>query len=88
MYLEVLIKDALKPAEINRVDIAQDNVAQVWLEEDQRSLAIGKMGQNIALASRLTGVNIQLVQSIGPQSKEATLEGLEPFEIEEQESEE
>lgn len=61
--LETLIKDALKPAEINRVIVGQDNVAQVWLEEDQRSLAIGKMGQNIALASRLTGVNLQLVQS-------------------------
>jgi N utilization substance protein A len=64
--LETLVKDALKPAEINRVEM-DDNVAQVWLDEDQRSLAIGKMGQNIALASRLTGVNIQLVQSSGSQ---------------------
>ncbi len=86
---ETLIKDALKPAEINRVELAENNVAHVWLEEDQRSLAIGKMGQNIALASRLTGVNIQLIQSAGSQQeKESTLEALESFEMEEQEREE
>lgn len=59
--LETLVKDALKPAEVNRVEI-ESNIANIWLDEDQRSLAIGKMGQNIALASRMTGVNIQLVQ--------------------------
>lgn len=59
---EALVKDTLKPAEVNRVEII-DGSAQVWLDEDQRSLAIGKMGQNIALASRMTGLNIQLMQS-------------------------
>ncbi len=62
--LEQFVKAALKPAEINRVEISDDNkIAKVWLDDDQRSLAIGKMGQNIALASRLTGVDIQLVQT-------------------------
>jgi len=65
--LESLVKDALKPAEINRVDVEQ-SAAHVWLDEDQRSLAIGKMGQNITLASRLTGLTIQLMQ--GPQAEE------------------
>lgn len=61
--IETFIRDALKPAEINRVEMSDDNQsARVWLDDDQRSLAIGKMGQNIALASRLTGVNISLVQ--------------------------
>ena len=60
--IEALVKDALKPAEVNRVDLVDAQTAQVWVDEDQRSLAIGKMGQNIALASRLTGVNIQLIQ--------------------------
>lgn len=83
--LEALVKDALKPAEINRVEISDDNIAQVWLDEDQRSLAIGKMGQNIALASRLTGVNIQLVQSAGPQMpSEAEIEENIDIESEEQ----
>jgi N utilization substance protein A len=87
--LETLVKDALKPAEINRVELAENNIAHVWLEEDQRSLAIGKMGQNIALASRLTGVNIQLIQNaVSQQEKESKLEALDTFEIEEQEREE
>lgn len=62
--LEVFVRHALKPAEINRVELADDSAsARVWLDDDQRSLAIGKMGQNISLASRLTGVNIELVQT-------------------------
>ena len=60
---ETLVKDALKPAEINRVALLNSQTANVWLDEDQRSIAIGKMGQNISLASKLTGVNIQLVQA-------------------------
>lgn len=60
--VENLVKDALKPAEVSRVDLIDAQTAQVWVDEDQRSLAIGKMGQNIALASRLTGINIQLMQ--------------------------
>jgi transcription termination/antitermination protein NusA len=60
---ETLIANALKPAVINRVALVNDKSANVWLDEDQRSLAIGKMGQNITLASQLTGVSINLVQS-------------------------
>ncbi len=59
---EILIRSALKPAEISRVEIDQGDNARVWLDDDQRSLAIGKMGQNISLASRLTGFNIHLMQ--------------------------
>lgn len=61
---EVLVKNALKPAEINRVELSiNEKVARVWLDDDQRSLAIGKMGQNITLASQLVGVQIELVQT-------------------------
>jgi transcription termination/antitermination protein NusA len=60
---EILIRDSLKPAQINRVEITDDQNCNVWLNEDQRSLAIGKMGQNISLASRLSGYNIHLVKS-------------------------
>ena len=60
---EMLVKQALKPAQIDRVELLDgDNAAKVWLDEDQRALAIGKMGQNISLASRLTGMDLQLVQ--------------------------
>ena len=61
--VEDLIKDALKPAQINRVELIDNKRAKVWLDEDQRSLAIGKLGQNISLASKLTGIDIELVKS-------------------------
>lgn len=60
--LEDLVADALKPARVNRVELVDANAANVWVDEDQRSLAIGRMGQNIALASKLVGLDIHLVQ--------------------------
>jgi N utilization substance protein A len=65
--LEALIKNALKPAEIDKVEVFDNGngrkSATVLLAEDQRSLAIGKMGRNISLASRLTGVEINLQET-------------------------
>lgn len=58
---EDFVKDALRPADIDRVKI-DNGVARVWLGDDQRSLAIGRMGKNISLASQLVGLNIDLVQ--------------------------
>ena len=70
--VEDQVRLALKPAEINRVEMIDKKNARVWLDEDQRSLAIGKRGQNITLASQLTEVNIHLVQadSAGEQAEE------------------
>ncbi len=59
---EELVKNALRPAEVNRVEIV-DGQANVWLSEDQRAFAIGKMGQNIALAAQLLDLNINLISS-------------------------
>ncbi len=53
---QVLIRNALRPAEV--VDIAlcfELGRATVVVNEDQLSLAIGKRGQNVRLAARLTG---------------------------------
>lgn len=59
---EQLVQNALKPAEINKIELSDDKKkALVWLDDDQRSVAIGKMGQNIALASELVGCAIELV---------------------------
>ncbi len=59
--LEVFVKNALKPAVVDSVEMSDDNAqAVVVLASDQRALAIGKGGQNITLASKLTGVKIQL----------------------------
>ena len=66
--LPIFVKNSLKPAIVDRVEMSSDNtIAQVFLNEDQRSFAIGKGGQNIFLASQITGVNIQLVRENVPQ---------------------
>jgi len=78
--IETFIRDALKPAEINRVQMIDDTNANVWVDEDQRSFAIGKMGQNISLAAQLTGVNIHLVKNEPielPRIEESTEENIE-----------
>jgi N utilization substance protein A len=50
------ICNALAPAEIIRVIVDEDNHSmEVVVQDDQLSLAIGKRGQNVRLASRLTG---------------------------------
>ena len=65
--LEQLVASALKPAEIDRVVVDEAfGRATVWLAQDQRSFAIGKQGQNIALVSRLTGLHVQLQEDTGP----------------------
>lgn len=62
----LFVKNSLKPAVVDRVEISSDNTtARVWLNEDQRPFAIGKGGQNIALASQITGITIQLVREDG-----------------------
>jgi len=64
--LPLFVKNALKPANIDRVELSPDStIARVWLNEDQRPFAIGKGGQNISLASQITGVSIQLVREDG-----------------------
>jgi N utilization substance protein A len=59
-----LIKNALKPAVVDRIEFGKDHAsALIYLEPDQRSLAIGRMGQNIALAGELVGMELQLVDN-------------------------
>jgi N utilization substance protein A len=59
---EVLIMAALKPAEISSIELDPENRrARVIVPEDQLSLAIGKKGQNVRLASKLSGWSIDIV---------------------------
>jgi transcription termination/antitermination protein NusA len=56
------ICNALAPAEITRVIVDENNRSmEVVVEDDQLSLAIGKKGQNVRLASRLTGWRLDVV---------------------------
>ena len=53
------IREALSPAEIMKVEI-NGKKAKVYVTEDQQSIAIGRQGQNVRLASRLTGYDIDI----------------------------
>ena len=62
--LETMVRDSLKPAKVDRVEIEGPTRAIVWLDDEQRAIAIGKLGQNIALASKLLGVDIKLAEKV------------------------
>jgi N utilization substance protein A len=58
---EVLIKNALSPTDIQAVILDEAaKKAVVKVNEDQLSVAIGKSGQNVRLASKLTGYEIDI----------------------------
>ena len=59
---QIFIGNALKPAEVKEILLNRDiNRATVLVADDQLSLAIGKKGQNVRLAARLTGWNIDIM---------------------------
>ena len=57
---EEYIANSLLPAKIIKVEILEKNRALVTVAEDQLSLAIGKGGQNVRLAAKLTGWKIDV----------------------------
>ena len=59
---QILISNALKPAEVAEVALCFElGRATVVVNEDQLSLAIGKRGQNVRLAARLTGWDVDIL---------------------------
>ena len=68
------IREALSPAEITKVEI-NGKKAKVLVSEDQQSIAIGRQGQNVRLASKLTGydIDIELIKS-APKKKKQNVE--------------
>ncbi len=64
------ITRALSPAKLKEVQVDKENKkASVLVASDQVSLAIGKNGQNVRLASKLTGYDIQLVKEGGEEEE-------------------
>ncbi|MBI5644514.1 transcription termination/antitermination protein NusA [Candidatus Kaiserbacteria bacterium] len=58
---EEYVKEALKPAQVLGIELFEnENRAVVTVAEDQQSLAIGRGGQNVRLAARLTGWKIDI----------------------------
>jgi len=59
---QILISNALKPAEVEEVSLCFElGRATIIVREDQLSLAIGRRGQNVRLAARLTGWDIDIL---------------------------
>ena len=70
------IEEALSPARILSVDLDEaENKATIKVAEDQQSLAIGRGGQNVRLAAKLTGWRIDIQSIGGTKVAEATKEG-------------
>lgn len=66
---EEFIRNALSPAEVAKVEIDEEaKRAKVTVEDDQQSIAIGRGGQNVRLASRLTAyeLDIEAVEAVQP----------------------
>lgn len=58
---EEFIRSSLGPAEVVKVEIDEAaKRAKVFVNEDQQSIAIGRAGQNVRLASRLTGYELDI----------------------------
>jgi N utilization substance protein A len=74
-----LIKNALSPAKVQSVEIYDRQEAKVYVPDDQLSLAIGRGGQNVRLAAKLTGWKIDVRSQSRPEEEQmggaATAEG-------------
>ena len=74
------ITNALSPTKVTRVVIENENRAKVIVPEDQLSIAIGKGGQNVRLASKLTGYELDI--EADKQNAPAPVVAAEPAEAE------
>lgn len=68
---EQFIRNALSPADAVKVEIDEANKrAKVFVSEDQQSVAIGRGGQNVRLAARLTGYELDIETAKSEKSSE------------------
>jgi transcription termination/antitermination protein NusA len=66
------VQESLKPAQVLEIELFEDEArAVVKVAEDQQSLAIGRGGQNVRLAARLTGWKIDIRSTGGEQVAES-----------------
>ncbi len=62
---EQFIRNALSPAEVSKIELDEkEKSAKVFVAEDQQSIAIGRGGQNVRLASRLTGYELDIETAV------------------------
>ncbi len=73
---EAYIKNAMAPAELAEIHLNQkDQSGEILVRDDQLSLAIGKKGQNVRLASKLIGWRLD-VRSMSQKIPLASLDGI------------
>ncbi len=71
------VKEALSPATPTEVVLNEaDHRATVTVSEDEQSLAIGRGGQNVRLAAKLTGWNIDIISTGGTEVAESNGESV------------
>ncbi len=71
----LFIQRSLNPAKITNIKLFEDNKrAQVYLRPDEVSLAIGKGGLNIKLASQLTGYEIDVYREMEVDDEDVSLD--------------
>jgi len=81
--LEVLLMNALKPADVDSITLfPEEKRALVIVDEDQLSLAIGRKGQNVRLASKLVGWDIDIMTAEEAATQGLVLDGPEVPEVE------
>ncbi|HSH20512.1 MAG TPA: transcription termination factor NusA [Draconibacterium sp.] len=72
---QLFIKRALNPAKINSIKIIEETKrAEVYLKPEEVSLAIGKGGLNIRLASQLTGYEIDVYREMEEDDEDVNLD--------------
>lgn len=66
------IEEALSPTKVSKVELDEKNKkAKVIVPDDQQSIAIGKSGQNVRLASKLTGYELDIEAEKGTETENA-----------------
>ena len=76
---EKYIANAISPAKVSEVKILPKNKALVLVPEDQLSLAIGRDGQNVRLAAKLTGwkIDVRAAEKIEEKAEEKVADFVE-----------
>ena len=70
--IQLLVQRALSPAKISSIKIDEGKIS-VWLKPNEVSLAIGKNGSNIKLASMLVGQEIEVFRELDEEEEDVLL---------------
>ena len=76
--IDTYIRNALSPAEVVKVEIDKESKrAKVFVNEDQQSIAIGRGGQNVRLASHLTGYELDIETAVAKPAEKKPKKNIE-----------